>query len=104
MAAQILHFRSNTKVIAKRFLPGYDEIQQRISFNLAPFVRFLKKGEGRLYHLEGQKISQQGVERRYQVNLLLVQSNKEKKYLQRFKVTLNRSGIINIEAMKAFHS
>lgn len=97
--AQLLHFRSDTKVIAKKFLPGYDEIRQQITFNLTPFVRFLKKGEGRLYSLDNGKISQQGVERRYQVNLVLVQSQDKKQYIQRFKVTLNRSGIINIEAM-----
>ncbi len=104
LAAQLLHFRSETKVIAKRFLPGYDEIQQQITFNLTPFVRFLKKGEGRLYTSDGNKISQQGVERRYQINMVLVQTQKDEQYIQRFKVTLNRSGIINIEAMnKSVH-
>jgi len=99
LAAQLLHFRSDTKVVAKRFLPGYDEIRQQITFNLTPFVRFLKKGEGRLYSLDGNKISQQGVERRYQINLVLVQTQNGEQYMQRFKLTLNRSGIINIEAM-----
>lgn len=100
-AAQLLHFRSDTKVVARKFLPGYDEIQQQILFNFTPFVRYLKKGEGRLYTLEGQKISQQGVERRYQINLVLVLGGKrEPQQLRRYKVTLNRSGIINIEPMK----
>lgn len=99
--AQLLHFRSDTRVVAKEFLPGYDEIQQQIFFNFTPFVRYLKKGEGRLYSLDGAKISQQGVERRYQINLVLVQSDKQgQQQLQRFKITLNRSGIINIEPMK----
>ncbi|MCJ8320208.1 MAG: hypothetical protein MJK12_11290 [Colwellia sp.] len=100
-AARLLHFRSDTKVYAKQFLPGYDEIQGQIFFNLTPFVRFLKKGEGRLYSLEGNKINKQAVERRYQINLVLLQTDKEHlKNLQRFKITLNRSGIINIEAME----
>ncbi|NRA54794.1 MAG: hypothetical protein HRU23_11670 [Gammaproteobacteria bacterium] len=100
-AAQLLHFRSDTKVLVKEFLPGYDEIQQQIFFNFTPLVRYLKKGEGRLYSLDGNKISQQGVERRYQINLVLVQSDKRgQQQLQRFKLTLNRSGIINIEPMK----
>ncbi|AGH46120.1 hypothetical protein C427_4015 [Paraglaciecola psychrophila 170] len=50
-AAQLLHFRSDTKVNAKGFLPGYDEIQQRIYFNLTPFIRFLKKGKAVYTHL-----------------------------------------------------
>jgi hypothetical protein len=100
-AAQLLHFRSDTKVNAKSFLPGYDEIQQRIYFNLTPFIRFLKKGEGRLYSLDGSKVTKQAVERRYQINVVLMQTDKQElQQVQRFKITLNRSTIINIEAMK----
>jgi len=95
--AQLLHFRCDNKVMAKEFLPGYDEIQQQTFFNLTPFVRFLKKGAGRLYTLDGQKISSQGVERRYQINLILRHLYKGEESLQRFKITLNRSEIVNIE-------
>jgi len=99
-AARLIHFRCDNKVLAKEFLPGYGEIQQNIMFNLTPFVRFLKKGAGRLYSLDGQKISSQGVERRYQINLILRHSTAEGDELQRFKITLNRSEIVNIEALK----
>lgn len=97
--AQLLHFRCDNRVIAKEFLPGYDEIQQQTFFNLTPFVRFLKKGAGRLYSLEGQKISSQGVERRYQINLILRHYCQGEESLQRFKITLNRSEIVNIESI-----
>ncbi len=101
-AAHLLHFRCDSKVLIKKFLPGYDEIQEQIFFNLTPFVRFLKKGEGRLYSFEGQKILKHAVERRYQINLVLGKTDKHnRQYLQRFKITLNRSGIINIEEMAA---
>ncbi|MCF2949428.1 hypothetical protein L0668_15010 [Paraglaciecola aquimarina] len=97
-AAQLLHFRSDTKVNVKEFLPGYDDIQQRIYFNLTPFIRFLKKGEGRLYSLDNSKITKQAVERRYQINLVLTHTDKDnEQQMQRFKITLNRSTIINIE-------
>ncbi len=104
-AAQLLHFRCDSKVIAKEFMPGFGEIQHQIFFNLTPFVRFLKKGEGRLFSLDGSKISNQGVERRYQINLVVVQEQKleskdTQQYLQRFKITMNRSKIINIEGME----
>ena len=99
-AAQLLHFRSVTKVNEKSFLHGYHEIQQRIYFNLTPFIRFLKKGEGRLYSLDSSKITKQAVERRYQINVVLMHTDKQQKQqTQRFKITLNRSNIINIEAM-----
>jgi hypothetical protein len=101
-AAHLLHFRCHNKILAKGFMPGFEEIQNQILFNLTPFVRFLKKGEGRLYTLDGNKVSNQGVERRYQINLVVEQYNKDKeRYLQRFKITLNRSKIINIEPMKS---
>ncbi|MGS2719593.1 hypothetical protein [Paraglaciecola aestuariivivens] len=100
-AAQLLHFRSDTKVNAKAFLPGYDTIQQRVYFNLTPFVRYLKKGKGRLYSLDSNKITKEAVERRYQINLVLMHTNQqEQQQLQRFKITLNRSKIINIEAIE----
>jgi len=105
-AARLLHFRCNSRVIAKEFMPGFKEIQHQVFFNLTPFVRFLKKGEGRLYALDGSKISNQAVERRYQINLLVVQEkkvlgNKPEQYIQRFKITMNRSKIINIEGMES---
>ncbi|WP_438863521.1 hypothetical protein [Neptunicella sp.] len=105
LAAQLLHFRSETKVNAKIFLPGYDKIQQRIYFNLTPFVRFLKKGEGRLYSLDGNKITKQAVERRYQINGVLMHTDKQnQQQTQRVKITLNRSNIINIEVIQTENS
>ncbi len=100
-AAHLLHFRSESKVTVKEFLPGYEEIQNQTVLNLTPFVRFLRKGEGRLYSLEGTKVSNESVEKRYQLNMVLRQSDSDGViYVQRFKVTMNRSKIINIEAME----
>jgi hypothetical protein len=100
-AAQLLHFRSDTKVNLKSFLPGYDEIQQNIYFNLTPFIRFLKRGEGRLYSLDNSKITKQAVERRYQINVVLMHTDKQQQQqTQRFKITINRSNIINVEAIQ----
>ncbi|WNC67699.1 hypothetical protein RI845_14375 [Thalassotalea nanhaiensis] len=100
--AQLLHFRCDAKVIAKDFMPGFEEIKNQYILNLMPFTRYLKKGEGRLYAVDGGKISNQSVERRYQLNLVLVQRNKlGQQYMQRFKITMNRSKIINIEPMRS---
>ena len=104
-AAHLLHFRCDTRVLAKEFLPGYEEVQEQIFFNLTPMVRYLKKGEGRLYSLDGKKISRQAVERRYQINTVLVHTDRQNnQYLQRFKITLNRSEIVNIEATDVEHN
>ena len=54
-----------------------------------------------MYTLDGSKIAKQAVERRYQINVVLMQTDKQDlQQTQRFKITLNRSTIINIEAMK----
>lgn len=97
LAAQWLHFASETRVNAREFLPGYDSLHQTLQFSLAPFSRYLKKGEGKLYHLESNKISKQAVERRYQLNMVLVLTERDKKLYQRYKITMNRSKIVNIE-------
>ena len=105
MAAHLLHFRFESKVTVKEFMSGYEEIQNQTTLNLTPFVRYLRRGEGRLYSLEGTKISNEAVEKRYQLNMVLVQrDNKKNTYIQRFKVTINRSKIINIEAMEALEN
>ncbi len=102
LAAHLLHFRCDAKVTVKEFPPGYEEVQNETIFNLTPFVRYLRKGEGRLYSVEGTKISNEAVEKRYQLNMVLVQSdNHNNSYIQRFKVTMNRSKIINIEGMES---
>jgi hypothetical protein len=96
-AAQWLHFASEIRVNAKEFLPGYDSLQQTLQFSLAAFARNLKKGEGKLYHLDNNKISKQSVERRYQLNVVLSYQNDEEINYQRYKITLNRSKIVSIE-------
>ncbi|MFT7568727.1 MAG: hypothetical protein ACI846_003053, partial [Pseudoalteromonas distincta] len=58
---------------------------------------YLKRGEGKLYHLDSNKISKQAVERRYQLNMVLVLTEEDKTLYQRYKITLNRSKIVNIE-------
>ncbi|BBN82242.1 hypothetical protein PA25_22270 [Pseudoalteromonas sp. A25] len=100
-AANLMHFCSKNQVNVSEFLPGYDEIQQRITFNMASFVRYLKKGAGKLYTLDGQKVSKKSVERRYQINLVLRFTSNEDVQLERYKITMNRSEIVAIELMDA---
>ena len=99
-AAHLIHYRCDSKVLAKEFLPGYDQVQQQVFFNLTPFVRYLKKGAGKLYTLEDKKITGQSVERRYQINLVVAYRANDTDYAKRYKITLNRSQIVNIEVMK----
>ncbi|OHU86655.1 MULTISPECIES: hypothetical protein [Pseudoalteromonas] len=99
-AANLMHFCSKNQVNISEFLPGYDEVQQRFTFNMASFVRYLKKGAGKLYTLDGQKVSKKSVERRYQINLVLRFTSEQGTQLERYKLTMNRSEIVAIELME----
>ncbi|WP_063368442.1 hypothetical protein [Pseudoalteromonas luteoviolacea] len=98
--ANLLHFSCKNQVQIDEFLPGYEEVQQRITFNMSSFVRYLKKGAGKLYSLEGHKVSKNSVERRYQINLVMRFKSGEDSQLERYKLTMNRSEIVAIEQMK----
>ncbi|WP_419147446.1 hypothetical protein [Pseudoalteromonas 'SMAR'] len=100
-AANLLHFSCKNQVQVNAFLPGYEEVQQRITFNMSSFVRYLKKGAGKLYSLEGKKVSKQSVERRYQINLVMRFKTESGTQLERYKVTMNRSEIVAIELMES---
>ncbi|MEJ6474452.1 hypothetical protein [Pseudoalteromonas piscicida] len=98
-AAHLLHFCCKNQVHIDEFLPGYEEVQQRITFNMSSFVRYLKKGAGKLYSLEGKKVSKKSVERRYQINLVMRYKSSQGIQLERYKLTMNRSEIVAIELM-----
>jgi hypothetical protein len=95
--AEILHYRISTKISQADFLAGYSTIQEQVSFSLAPFARYLERGSAKIYkEIEG-KISNDSVERRYQINLvvMLTEERSEPEYA-RYKITLNRSAIVEI--------
>ncbi|WP_442792665.1 hypothetical protein [Pseudoalteromonas sp. T1lg75] len=97
-AAQWLYMQFENQVLVNAFLPGYDALNQTTSISLAPMVRYLRKGEGKLYEYTGKKIRKHAVERRYQINLVLVSHNSAgNKQAQRYKITLNRSAVVALE-------
>jgi hypothetical protein len=95
--AQVLHYRIATKVTQQEFQAGYTQIQEQVNFSLAPFARYLERGQAKIYKEAEGKVSHDSVERRYQINLVVVlrQGKSETEYA-RYKVTMNRSSIIEI--------
>ncbi|MEO2281920.1 hypothetical protein [Pseudoalteromonas pernae] len=97
-AAQWLHLKFDNDVLVNAFLPGYDALNLTNSISMAPMVRYLRKGEGRVYEYTGKKIRKHSVERRYQINVVLVSyTSVGNKSAQRYKITLNRSQIVALE-------
>ncbi|MGS0727253.1 hypothetical protein ACVBKF_13735, partial [Shewanella sp. 0m-11] len=95
--AEILHYGIHTRVSQKDFLAGYSTIQEQVNFSFAPFARNLERGKDRIYKEQDGKISNESVERRYQVNLILaLRDGKQVPQYARYKITMNRSAIIEI--------
>ena len=99
--AEVLRYRISTKVTNKDFEAGYSQIQEQVNFSLVPFARHLDRGKAKIYtELEG-KVSNESVERRYQVNLVAVlKDGKGPLEYARYKVTMSRSSIIEITQSK----
>ncbi|MDD8061325.1 MULTISPECIES: hypothetical protein [Shewanella] len=97
----VLHYRIATKVANKPFEAGYSEIQEQVNFSLVPFARHLERGKAKIYKESDGNISNESVERRYQVNLVAVlRDGKQQPEYARFKVTMNRSSIVEITESK----
>ncbi|WOT05728.1 hypothetical protein [Shewanella youngdeokensis] len=95
--AEILHYGIHTRVSAKGFLAGYSQIQEQVNFSFVPFARNLERGKAKIYKELDGKISNESVERRYQVNLILsLKEGRGEPQFARYKITMNRSTIIEI--------
>ncbi|WP_166738829.1 hypothetical protein [Psychromonas algarum] len=101
-SAELLHFRIETRVSKSGFQPGYDTMEENIVFNLRPLTRYVEGGTGKVFErldstTNREKIQSTSIERRYQINIIVALDQGE--YLaqfERYKITLNRSGIIDI--------
>ena len=87
----------------KGFQAGYDRMQEQIYFSVRPFIRYLERGTGAVYAEHDSKISKEAIERRYQVNVVVgLKDDSAKVVYERHKITVNRSGILDIEAADIF--
>ncbi|MCG9730091.1 hypothetical protein L1D44_09535 [Shewanella sp. Isolate13] len=95
--AEIFHYGIHTRVSQKDFLAGYSRIQEQVNFSFVPFARNLERGKAKIYKEQDGKISNDSVERRYQVNLIVaLREGKQASQYARYKITMNRSAIIEI--------
>ncbi|MCP5076549.1 MAG: hypothetical protein GY951_00605 [Psychromonas sp.] len=102
-SAEFLHYRIETKVNKQGFQAGYDSLEETILFSLRPFARYLERGTGKVYEQNSpdnnkEKIQSTSIERRYQINIVVaLDQGQYMEEFERYKITLNRSGIIDIE-------
>lgn len=102
-SAELLHYRIETKVNKQGFQAGYDSLEETILLSLRPFARYLERGTGKVYtqntpDSNKEKIQSISIERRYQINIVVaLNQGQYTEEFERYKITLNRSGIIEIE-------
>ncbi|MGI3004314.1 hypothetical protein ACRTDJ_14705 [Shewanella algae] len=95
--AEILHYGIQTKVADTDFLSGYHTLQEQVVFSLVPFARYLERGKAKIYTETDGRISNESVERRYQINLVAVlKEGKQAPRYARYKITMNRSQIVDV--------
>ncbi|HEY5716802.1 MAG TPA: hypothetical protein VIS54_10335 [Psychromonas sp.] len=102
-SAEILHFRIESKILRDGFQRGYNTLEESINFSFLPFARYLERGSGKVYEQNSpsankEKIKTTSIERRYQINVVVaVDQGEYREQFERYRITLNRSGIIEIE-------
>ncbi|MCE9685627.1 hypothetical protein LZP73_05275 [Shewanella sp. AS16] len=95
--AEILHYGISTKVTQNEFQAGYSSMQEQVNFSLVPFARYLERGKAKIYKEVEGRISNESVERRYQINLIvMLREAKGEPQFARYKITMNRSAIVDI--------
>ena len=79
-----------------------------IVFSLLPLSRYLERGSGKVYEqnepaANKEKIQSTSIERRYQINLVVaIDQGRYNELFERYKITLDRSGIIELRKADAF--
>lgn len=101
-SAEFMHYRIETKVNKQGFQAGYDTIEETILLSLRPLARYLERGTGKVYEQNSpaankEKIQSTSIERRYQINLVVaINQGRYLEQFERYKITLDRSAIIEI--------
>ncbi len=98
----VLHYRSRSRMSPTRFLSGYEHTRETLTLDLAPLARLMDKGSHRVYRLEEGQVVREEVEKRHLINLVIreVQGDRPPS-LQRWKVVMSRSRIVDVELVHA---
>ncbi|MCM2131763.1 hypothetical protein [Larsenimonas rhizosphaerae] len=96
----VLHYRNHTMLSPGRFLKGYYHTREVIIVDLQFVARLMDPGSFDVYRLDDEgNIQRDEVEKRYQVNLVVKTRQGDDIELKRWKITMNRSRIVDIEAV-----
>ena len=87
-----------THMSTTKFLSGYDMTREVWRIDFRPFTRLMSRGTEGFYSLNEGQVSRESIEKRHQFNLITKQNNDDGTItLQRWKITVNRSKVVDIE-------
>ncbi|RUO36088.1 hypothetical protein CWE13_09425 [Aliidiomarina shirensis] len=94
----VLHYSSWSKMLPSRFLSGYATTRETIVLDLEVLAPLLEQSTYPIYRQEGNEVVRDIVEKRSVLNIVIRERWSDKDDIQRWKVVLNRNGIVETEA------
>ncbi|GAB6262406.1 hypothetical protein L4174_007925 [Photobacterium sp. CCB-ST2H9] len=96
----ILHYKSTTRMSTTKFLTGYEQTKESILFDLRFLSTLMEKGSQKIYVMRDGQVARESVEKRHLINLITCESDEDQEpKIQRWKIIMNRSKIVDIEAI-----
>lgn len=94
----VVRMKMVTNMSTTKFLSGYDKTREVWKMDFRPFSRLMARGKQPYYMMNDGQVSRESIEKRHQFNLIAKQINSDGHViLQRWKITVNRSKVIDIE-------
>ncbi|OEE58553.1 hypothetical protein A1OK_14950 [Enterovibrio norvegicus FF-454] len=94
----VVRIKMVTQMSTTKFLSGYDMTREVWRVDFRPFSRLMARGKQRFYTLNEGKVTQESIDKRHQFNLISKQKNQDGSMtLQRWKITVNRSKVVDVE-------
>ncbi len=94
----VMHYGSHSRMLPTRFLSGYEQTRETLQLDLSLLSKLMEKGSHHVYQLKDGQVSRHPVEKRYLLNLVTCEvQGQEPPIIQRWKVVMNRSKIVEIE-------
>ncbi|TRW48055.1 hypothetical protein FM042_10365 [Aliidiomarina halalkaliphila] len=94
----VLHYSSWSKMLTSRFLSGYATTRETIVLDLEVLAPLLEQTSYLIYRQEGNEVTKETVEKRSVLNIVIRERWGDREDIQRWKVVLNRNGIVETEA------
>jgi len=94
---KVMHYVMWSRMLPARFLSGYASTRETLVLDLEILAPLLEQVTFPIYRFEGSDVIREDIEKRYVLNLVTRQRWSDKDQIQRWKVVVNRGGIVEVE-------